>query len=154
CHRHLRRKKQRCCHSECCDSLPAAGRNVQSRRVDAWRTCSKAIRCALGYTHRLDFGTWSSEAGYLSSWADRQDLYGSCFRRGAGRCARDSRCHGTSETDRTRWYGRRHASHVLVMALLQLSHIRKVYKTGDVEVPALQDISLSIETGEFVAIMG
>ncbi len=40
------------------------------------------------------------------------------------------------------------------MKLLEAEHISKIYKIGDVEVRALQDISLSIEKGDFVAIMG
>ena len=40
------------------------------------------------------------------------------------------------------------------MKLLESEHISKTYKIGEVEVLALQDVSLSIEEGEFVAIMG
>src|SRR5689334_10811212 len=39
-------------------------------------------------------------------------------------------------------------------AIIELDHIHKVYKTGDVEVHALRGISLKIHEGEFVAIMG
>ncbi len=39
-------------------------------------------------------------------------------------------------------------------ALIELQDIRKVYTSGDVEVRALDGISLTIESGEFVAIMG
>lgn len=38
--------------------------------------------------------------------------------------------------------------------VIQLDHIHKIYKTGDVEVHALRGISLTIRKGEFVAIMG
>lgn len=38
--------------------------------------------------------------------------------------------------------------------LIRLSDITKVYSTGDLEIPVLTDISLTINTGEFVAIMG
>ncbi|HLA12935.1 MAG TPA: ABC transporter ATP-binding protein [Pyrinomonadaceae bacterium] len=38
--------------------------------------------------------------------------------------------------------------------IIQLEHLHKVYKMGDVEVHALRGISLTIEEGEFVAIMG
>src|SRR6185437_3484379 len=34
------------------------------------------------------------------------------------------------------------------------SHIKKVYKTGDIETVALIDISFKVKSGEFVAIMG
>ncbi len=40
------------------------------------------------------------------------------------------------------------------MKLLEVERISKTYKIGEVEVRALQDVSLTIETGEFVAIMG
>ena len=38
--------------------------------------------------------------------------------------------------------------------MIDISHIRKVYKMGDLETVALYDISFSIKKGEFVAIMG
>ncbi len=38
--------------------------------------------------------------------------------------------------------------------MISLSHIQKVYHTGDVEFHALNDISLEIKEGEFLAIMG
>ena len=38
--------------------------------------------------------------------------------------------------------------------LIRIADVQKVYKTGDVEVRALAGVSLSIERGEFVAIMG
>src|SRR5213080_2189061 len=38
--------------------------------------------------------------------------------------------------------------------VIQLDHIHKVYAMGDVEVHALRGISLAINEGEFVAIMG
>ena len=38
--------------------------------------------------------------------------------------------------------------------LLELKHIYKNYRNGDEEVPILKDISLSIEKGEYLAIMG
>jgi putative ABC transport system ATP-binding protein len=38
--------------------------------------------------------------------------------------------------------------------LLRLKDVWKVYKMGDVEVPALQGISLTINSGDFVAVMG
>ena len=38
--------------------------------------------------------------------------------------------------------------------MITVSHVSKLYKTGDVETVALSDISFKIEKGEFVAIMG
>ena len=38
--------------------------------------------------------------------------------------------------------------------VIELDHIHKIYKTGDVEVHALRGVSLTIRDGEFVAIMG
>lgn len=40
------------------------------------------------------------------------------------------------------------------MTLIHMSQLTKVYKTGAVEVPALKGIDVSIERGEFLAIMG
>lgn len=40
------------------------------------------------------------------------------------------------------------------MKLLEAENISKTYKIGEVEVRALQEVSLTIETGEFVSIMG
>ncbi len=40
------------------------------------------------------------------------------------------------------------------MPLISLKHISKIYKMGDEEVRANDDISLDIESGEFVAIVG
>jgi putative ABC transport system ATP-binding protein len=39
-------------------------------------------------------------------------------------------------------------------ALIKLDHIHKVYQMGDVEIHALRGVSLHIDRGEFVAIMG
>ena len=40
------------------------------------------------------------------------------------------------------------------MSLLEIDHLTKVYGTGDTTVRALDDVSLSVEAGEFVAIVG
>lgn len=39
-------------------------------------------------------------------------------------------------------------------SIISLSHISKIYKKGDIETVALDDISFGIKKGEFVAIMG
>ena len=39
-------------------------------------------------------------------------------------------------------------------SIIQVSHVSKIYKTGEVNTVALDDISFNIEKGEFVAIMG
>jgi putative ABC transport system ATP-binding protein len=38
--------------------------------------------------------------------------------------------------------------------MISVSHVSKLYQTGDVEVKALDDVSFEIKKGEFVAIMG
>ncbi len=38
--------------------------------------------------------------------------------------------------------------------MIHISHLSKIYKTGDVETKALDDVSFDIKDGEFVAIMG
>lgn len=38
--------------------------------------------------------------------------------------------------------------------IIDISHVSKIYTTGDVEVRAVDDVSFRIEKGEFVAIMG
>jgi putative ABC transport system ATP-binding protein len=43
---------------------------------------------------------------------------------------------------------------LLAPPLITLDHVHKVYKTGDVEIHALRGISLQIDRGEFIAIMG
>jgi len=40
------------------------------------------------------------------------------------------------------------------MALIEVHNLTKTYKMGDVEVHALRDVSLTIEQGEMIAIMG
>ena len=38
--------------------------------------------------------------------------------------------------------------------MLKLEHVTKVYRTTDVETAALDDVSLEVKPGEFLAIMG
>jgi putative ABC transport system ATP-binding protein len=38
--------------------------------------------------------------------------------------------------------------------MIQISHVSKIYQTGDIETRALDDVSFNIKKGEFVAIMG
>lgn len=40
------------------------------------------------------------------------------------------------------------------MALIELKNVSKIYDTGTVKVPALRDVTISIDEGEMVAIMG
>ena len=40
------------------------------------------------------------------------------------------------------------------MALIEIKHLIKTYSTGETSFNALDDVSLSVESGEFVAIMG
>ena len=40
------------------------------------------------------------------------------------------------------------------MPLIEIDHLSKVYKTGTIEVLALDNVSFQIEPGEFVAIIG
>lgn len=40
------------------------------------------------------------------------------------------------------------------MPFLQIEHLTRVYGTGDAAVRALDDVSLTVERGEFVAVMG
>ncbi len=40
------------------------------------------------------------------------------------------------------------------MAMIEVRELRKTYVTGEIETPVLRGVSLDIETGEFVALMG
>ena len=42
----------------------------------------------------------------------------------------------------------------MAQPIIQLEHVTRTYHVGDVDVHALRDVSLSVEAGEFVAIMG
>ena len=46
------------------------------------------------------------------------------------------------------------AAETAVRPVIEIDHLHKIYKTGDVEVHALRGVSLTIREGEFVAIMG
>jgi len=46
------------------------------------------------------------------------------------------------------------ADSLLGPALITLSHIHKTYQMGDIEIHALRGVSLHIDRGEFIAIMG
>lgn len=52
-----------------------------------------------------------------------------------------------------RYANKRHSKY-LMSALIKLSHVSKTYTLGDTVQPVLQDISLQINAGEFVAIVG
>ena len=40
------------------------------------------------------------------------------------------------------------------MSLIEIKHLIKTYQTGESSFNALDDVSLSVEKGEFVSIMG
>ena len=40
------------------------------------------------------------------------------------------------------------------MAFIELDHVTRTYKKGDVEVTPLRDVSLSVESGEFFVLLG
>jgi putative ABC transport system ATP-binding protein len=40
------------------------------------------------------------------------------------------------------------------MSFLELRHVSKIYGEGPTEVPAIQDVSISVDAGELVAVMG
>jgi len=47
-----------------------------------------------------------------------------------------------------------HGANSMAVPLIELKHITRIYRVGESELRALDDVSLSIEAGEFVAIMG
>src|SRR6476646_3184419 len=44
--------------------------------------------------------------------------------------------------------------HHVSMPLVELRHVSKIYQLGDEEIRALDDVSLDIERGEFISIIG
>ena len=40
------------------------------------------------------------------------------------------------------------------MEILKVEHLKKIYGSGDSEVRAVDDVSFSVEKGEFLAIIG
>ena len=50
--------------------------------------------------------------------------------------------------------GKRPGDYVSTQPILVASEVSKIYRTGDVAVPALRELSISVETGELVAVMG
>lgn len=42
----------------------------------------------------------------------------------------------------------------MAKSIIKIAHLSKIYQTGELEIHALSDISLNIEEGEFVTIMG
>lgn len=42
----------------------------------------------------------------------------------------------------------------MIMKIIEVDHVSKIYKSGEVETKALDDVSFAITKGEFVAIMG
>ena len=40
------------------------------------------------------------------------------------------------------------------MSLIEFKNVRKIYKLGEVEIPALDGVDFSIDGGEFVVVLG
>ncbi len=40
------------------------------------------------------------------------------------------------------------------MEILRVEHLPRIYRTGDTAVTALDDVSFSVEAGEFIALIG
>jgi macrolide transport system ATP-binding/permease protein len=38
--------------------------------------------------------------------------------------------------------------------IIRIDHVARTYRVGDMDVHALRDVSLNVEAGEFIAIMG
>ena len=43
---------------------------------------------------------------------------------------------------------------IKMSAFVRFENVKKIYKTGEVEIPALQDVNFEIEKGEFCVIVG
>src|SRR5690348_3065570 len=67
----------------------------------------------------------------------------------AARAAGDSSAAGVAVRPSSR-----RAREVSAMSLLSLEHVSRTYDMGHVQVHALNDVSMSIDEGEFVAILG
>ena len=75
-----------------------------------------------------------------------------CAKHPKGRCAANGTCPPVPAPVNDEL--QEPASSSIAMPLIELQHIDKTYRLGDVDLPVLKDVSLTIERGEFVALMG